>query len=107
MAPVAQRIRALVFGKRGWGFDSLQARMWFVYIVECQDSSLYTGITNNLEKRIKAHNHKKGAKAVKGKLPVKLVYQERYDNQPTALSRESEIKSLKREEKLKLVKKGP
>jgi putative endonuclease len=81
--------------------------MWFVYIVECQDSSLYTGITNNLEKRVKTHNHKKGAKAVKGKLPVKLVYQEQYNEKQPALSRESEIKSLKREEKLKLIKKGP
>jgi putative endonuclease len=81
--------------------------MWFVYIVECQDSSLYTGVTNNLEKRLKAHNEKKGAKAIKGKLPVKLVYQESYNEKKLALSRESEIKSFKRKEKLELVKKGP
>ena len=81
--------------------------MWFVYIVECQDSSLYTGITNNLEKRLKAHNEKKGAKAIKGKLPVKLVYQESYNEKKLALSREREIKSFKREIKLELVKKGP
>ena len=81
--------------------------MWFVYIVECQDSSLYTGITNDLEKRVKAHNEKKGAKAIKGKLPVKLVYQESYNEKKLALSREREIKSFKREQKLELVKKGP
>ena len=81
--------------------------MWFVYIVECQDNSLYTGITNNLEKRLKAHNEKKGAKAIKGKLPVKLVHQERYNNQKEAAKREREIKSWKREQKLELVKKGP
>lgn len=81
--------------------------MWFVYIIECQDNSLYTGITNNLEKRLKAHNEKKGAKAVKGKLPVKLVYQEGYNKKSLALSRESEIKSFKRKEKLELIKKGP
>jgi len=80
--------------------------MWFVYIVECQDSSLYTGITNNLEKRVKAHNDKRGAKAIKGKLPVKLVYQESYNEKKLALSREREIKSFKREQKLELVKKG-
>jgi len=80
--------------------------MWFVYIVECQDSSLYTGITNNLEKRLKMHNEKKGAKAIKGKLPVKLVYQESYNEKKLALSREREIKSFKREQKLELVKKG-
>lgn len=77
--------------------------MWFVYIIECQDSSLYTGITNNLEKRLKAHNEKKGAKAVKGKLPVKLVYQERYNNRKEAAKREREIKDWKREKKLKLI----
>jgi len=81
--------------------------MWFVYIVQCRDNSLYTGITNNLEKRIKAHNNKKGAKAVKGKLPVNLVYQEQYNEKQSALSRESEIKGLKREAKLKLIAKGP
>ena len=81
--------------------------MWLVYIVQCQDGSLYTGITNNLEKRLKAHNNKRGAKAVRGKLPVKLVYQEQHNNQPSALKRESEIKRLEREEKLKLIKKGP
>lgn len=79
--------------------------MWAVYIVECHDSSLYTGITNNLEKRIKAHNLKKGAKAIKGKLPVKLVYQESFPNRKQAGAREREIKGLKREEKLKLIKK--
>jgi putative endonuclease len=81
--------------------------MWFVYMVQCQDNSLYTGITNNLEKRLEAHNNKRGAKAVLGKLPVKLVFQEEYDKKEIALSRESEIKKLKREEKLKLIKKGP
>ena len=77
--------------------------MWFVYIIECQDHSLYTGITNHLEKRIEAHNHKKGAKAVKGKLPVKLVYKETYHNQKEAVKREREIKGWRREKKLELV----
>lgn len=81
--------------------------MWFVYIIQCRDDSLYTGITNDLEKRLRAHNNKRGAKSVKGKLPVKLVYQEEYDKKEKALSRESEIKSLKREKKLSLIKKGP
>ena len=91
----------------GGSIPSRRAMKWFVYIVQCRDNSLYTGITNNLEKRIKAHNNKKGAKSLKGKLPVKLVYQEQYNKKQPALSRESEIKSLKREEKLDLIAKGP
>ena len=80
--------------------------MWFVYMVQCRDNSLYTGITNNLGKRLKAHNNKKGAKAVRGKLPVELVFQEEYDKKEMAGKRESEIKKLKRAEKLSLIKKG-
>ena len=90
----------------GGSIPSRRAMKWFVYIIECRDNSLYTGITNNLEKRIKTHNNKRGAKAVKGKLPVNLVYQEQYNEKQPALSRESEIKSLKREEKLDLITKG-
>ena len=76
---------------------------WFVYIVECSDNSLYTGITNNLEKRILSHNNRKGAKSLKGKLPVKLVYKETYSNHERAAKRESEIKGWKREKKLELI----
>ena len=81
--------------------------MWFVYMAQCQDNSLYTGMTNNLEKRLRTHNNKRGAKAVRGKLPVKLVYQESYNEKKIALSREREIKNLKRVEKINLIKKGP
>jgi len=76
---------------------------WFVYIVECSDSSLYTGITNNIGKRIWTHNSKKGAKSLKGKLPVKLIYKETYHNQKQAAKREREIKGWRREKKLELV----
>ena len=79
----------------------------YVYILECSDKTLYTGYTNNLDNRIKAHNEGKGAKYTKSRLPVKLVYSERFDDKKEAMSREWFIKHrLTREEKIELIKKG-
>lgn len=76
----------------------------YVYILECADKTLYTGYTNNLEKRLKAHNEGKGAKYTKNRLPVKLVYYEEFDDKKEAMSREWHIKHrLTREEKIKLI----
>jgi len=77
---------------------------WCVYIVECSDQSLYTGISNNVEKRVWKHNNKLGAKAVKGKLPVRLVYKEIIGTRSQAEEREREIKGWRREKKLNLIK---
>lgn len=71
--------------------------------MECNDQSLYTGITNDLQKRIIVHNSGKGAKYTKARLPVKLVYKEYYRTKSDCLKREFEIKKLKRTEKLKLI----
>jgi putative endonuclease len=79
------------------------SKKWFLYILKCSDESLYTGITNNLEKRVAVHNAKKGAKSLKGKLPVELVYFEEYNNRSEASKREYEVKQMKREEKWCLV----
>ena len=76
---------------------------WFVYIVECSDKSLYTGITNNLEKRIKTHNEGKGAKYTKPRRPVFLKYFESVSNKSDASKREIAIKSLSRNQKIKLI----
>lgn len=76
---------------------------WFLYIVECRDKTLYTGITTDLKRRVTQHNSKKGAKSLKGKLPVKLVYNESFENQIEASKREREIKSWKRKYKLLLI----
>ena len=76
---------------------------WYVYILECNDQSLYTGITNDLKKRIIAHNSGKGAKYTKARLPVKLVYKESCKTKSDSLKREFEIKKLKRTEKLNLI----
>lgn len=71
----------------------------FTYILECSDGSFYTGWTNNLERRVKAHNAGKGAKYTKSRRPVKLVYFESFSTKQEAMRREWEIKQLKRQEK--------
>ena len=78
--------------------------MNYTYILECSDGTLYCGWTNNLEKRIKAHNDGKGAKYTRSRLPVKLVYFEKFETSVEAQKREYQIKRLKRAEKLKLSK---
>jgi len=80
---------------------------WFVYILECSDGTLYTGISNDLAKRIKQHNCGKGAKYTRGRLPVKLVYQENAQQKGKALQREHQIKQLSRGEKFELIKSNP
>ena len=77
--------------------------MNYTYIVECADGSFYCGWTNNLEKRLKAHNEGKGAKYTKPRLPVKLVYFEEFDTKEEAMSREYHIKQLTRAGKERLI----
>lgn len=76
--------------------------MYYVYIVECKDGTLYTGWTNDIDKRIGDHNAGKGAKYTRTRTPVKLRYFEEYTNQHDAMRREYEIKQLPRLEKLRL-----
>ena len=75
---------------------------WFVYILKCSDDTLYTGITNNLEKRIATHNSGKGAKYTKGRLPVILLKKFETQSKSEALKLEIKIKKLPREQKLNL-----
>ena len=77
----------------------------FTYIVECSDHTLYTGWTNDLEKRIEAHNTGKGAKYTKTRGPVRLVYFETFSTKEEAMSREYHIKKMSRREKIKLISK--
>jgi len=80
--------------------------MWWVYIVECVDNSLYTGITTNIDRRIKEHNtSNKGAKYTRSRRPVSLIYKESCENRSIASKREYEIKKLKRADKLLLASK--
>lgn len=77
---------------------------WFVYIVECADQTLYTGITNNLERRVDEHNAGRGARYTRGRRPVVLRFFELQPDRSHASTRECEIKALSRQEKTELIK---
>lgn len=80
---------------------------WIVYILECADGSLYTGITNNLERRMRAHASGKGAKYTKRRGPFTVRYTESLDSKGAALQREAAIKSLDRTAKMALLAARP
>ena len=81
---------------------------YFVYILECCDGSLYTGITKDVTKRLEEHNFSdKGAKYTKARRPVNLLYEEPSVDRSTASKREFEIKKLTRVKKLQLIEKNP
>ena len=75
----------------------------YTYIVKCSDETLYNCWTNNLKKRLEAHNSGKGAKYTKNRRPVELVYFEEYDTKQEAMKREYAIKQLSRQKKLALI----
>ena len=77
--------------------------MYYLYILECADKSLYTGITNDFSKRIKMHNNGKASKYTRARLPVKYVFMKKIDNKSDALKLEIKTKSLTRDKKLKLI----
>lgn len=76
---------------------------YVVYILECADTTLYTGITNNLDKRLKVHESGKGAKYTRGRGPYQVRYVELVAGRSHALQREKTIKSLSRSEKWQLI----
>ena len=80
--------------------------MNYTYILKCSDETLYTGWTNDLEKRINAHNAGKGAKYTKNRRPLELAYYEEFATKEEAMSREYAIKQLTRRKKEELIKKG-
>ena len=81
-------------------------KMWFVYILKCKGGTLYTGSTNDLEKRFKAHKEGKGAKYTKSHKPEKIVFSKKYGNKIVALRKERKIKSWTRKEKLEFLSKN-
>lgn len=76
---------------------------YWVYIVRCNDDTLYTGISDNVERRVESHNSKKGAKYTSGRRPVTIVYREECADRSAALKRELAIKKMTRSAKLKLI----
>lgn len=81
--------------------------MNYTYLQECSDGTLYCGWTNDLEKRVKAHNSGRGAKYTKSRRPVRLVWYETFETKEEAMSREAKVKQLSRNQKDELVAHGP
>ncbi|MFA5886724.1 MAG: GIY-YIG nuclease family protein [Patescibacteria group bacterium] len=78
--------------------------MYYLYILKCADKTLYTGITVDLERRVKEHNSSRlGAKYTRSRRPVKLVYIKKCRNRSLALKAENKIKKLPRDQKIKLI----
>lgn len=80
--------------------------MWYVYLILCKDKSLYTGITNDLEKRFRQHKNGKGGRYTRSHEVVKILHSEEFKTRSKALKRETEIKSWPWERKLELIKAG-
>ncbi|MBW2714310.1 MAG: GIY-YIG nuclease family protein [Deltaproteobacteria bacterium] len=84
-----------------------ESKSWWVYIIECADQTLYTGITNHLERRLDAHQEGTAAKYTRNRRPVTLRYHEQQADRSTASQREASIKKMSRQEKLTLIQRGP
>ena len=78
--------------------------MYYLYVLLCSDNTLYTGITNDIKKRMKTHQDGKGSKYVRSRSPFKLIYSEPHDDKSSACKRESEIKTWTRKEKISNLK---
>ena len=77
---------------------------WFVYRLQCGDGSLYTGCTDDVQRRLQVHRSGKGAKYTRSRLPLELAYREEVPDRSAALRREAAIKKMTRQEKLSLIK---
>lgn len=76
---------------------------WFVYMLRCSDGSLYTGYTDDVQRRLSVHNSGKGAKYTRSRLPVEVVYREEVPDKSAAMRREAAIKKLTRKQKMLLM----
>jgi len=74
-------------------------KQWMLYILECADGTYYTGITNDLNRRVTQHNARKASRYTRLRIPVRLVYQENCKDRSHASTREYEVKALSRKEK--------
>ncbi len=78
--------------------------VFWTYLLACSDGKLYCGYTNNMERRLKMHQLGRASRFTRVRLPVKLVYSEKFSSQRTAMRREAEIKTFSRKKKLELIK---
>ncbi len=81
----------------------MTAKTWYLYIIRCKAGQLYTGITTDVQRRFSEHQAGKGAKFLRGKAPLALVYQEEVGSHTTALQREHQIKQLSKAQKEALI----
>ena len=95
------KISIEIFARRTTTFPGLN--MWYIYILRCQDGSLYTGSTTDIPRRVNEHNRSKGGAYTRACLPVKLVYKESCSSRSKAQKRESQIKRWSRSKKLALI----
>lgn len=79
-------------------------KIWYIYILLCADTSLYTGATNDLNKRFKDHQSGKGGKYTRSHKPLKMIHHETFETKSEALRREAEIKSWSRSKKISILK---
>ena len=79
---------------------------WWVYILRCGDDTLYTGVTDDVERRLEVHSSGRGAKYTRGRGPLTVVYREACADKSQALRRELEVKRLSRARKLELIQGG-
>ena len=104
---VLARLLTLYLQKAAKSLYSYHPMPWHVYIIKCNDGKLYTGITNNLNRRIKAHNSGKGGRFTKCRVPVQLLFSKELPTKSDALKWEIQIKRLPRAKKLELVREKP
>ena len=80
---------------------------WYVYIIQCRDRTLYTGITTDIERRLREHNSdSSGARYTRSRRPVRLLYTELHPDRASASKREARIKQMRRGKKLQLMQSG-
>lgn len=80
----------------------MEEKIWYLYILECNDGTLYTGITDHVPRRLEQHNTGKGAKYTRGREPLVLRYQETCGTHSQALRREIQVKRMTKSEKAEL-----
>ncbi len=93
-------LKAMTLKEKSQG---MKREKWFLYILECSDGKFYTGITKDIEQRLKRHNDGKAASFTRVRRPVKLIYREILSSRTQALIREHAIKTLSRKDKEKLI----
>jgi len=84
-------------------FPAEAQQPWFLYILRCRNNTFYTGVTKDLERRLKMHNDGKASRYTRARRPVKMIYQELCGTRVQALVRECQVKELSRKEKEKLI----